>query len=321
MDIHFAHRAAHQAIVRAKRVLLVSHPTPDGDTLAAASAMHTFCMKRKIEVNFYCKDVLPGQYAFMSGTAALASDPTVFHRVSHDVLAVFDAGDLHFAGIDALIPQMPMRPFIINFDHHNTNERFGDINVLDVKASSTAEVVHDFFRVNGESISRETAASLLTGILFDTGNFSNGGTTQSSFGSAGELLRRGAKIHDISNRLTRNKPLPALRLWGQALSRLKYNPEQDFAATAVFLSDLAVEDTDPEHTEGISNFLNTFLDVKIILVLKELPGGLVKGSLRTTTDTDMSQIAKLFGGGGHKKAAGFTVVGKIVETEKGWRVE
>jgi bifunctional oligoribonuclease and PAP phosphatase NrnA len=318
MDIAFAHKAAHQAIVNAKRVLLVSHPNPDGDTLAAAAAMLLVCRRRGITADYYCRDAVPEQYAHMPGTEALASDPSIFTTHPYDVLAVFDAGDLRFAGIVDLVPLMQKRPVIIDFDHHVTNERFGDINVVDVGASSTAEVVHDFLRLNGEPISREMASGLLTGILFDTGNFSNPATTHGSLGAAGDLLLHGAKIHEASNRLTRNKPLSALRLWGRALSRIKHDPTSGVASTAVFLDDVIDEGADPEHIEGLSNFLNTFLDAPVTLVLKELPDGKVKGSYRSASDVDVAAIAKSHGGGGHKKAAGFTVSGKIVEKDNGW---
>lgn len=319
MDIDYLHRAAHDALKRAKRVLIVSHPKPDGDTLGAASAMLQYCRKAGIPADAFCLDPVPEQYLYMPGTEEYGSDKGIFASPAHDVLAVFDAGDLRYAGIDGLIPTMPAKPLIINFDHHATNEKFGDMNVLDVKASSTAEVVYDFFQTNGIAIGKDVATCLLTGILTDTGGFSNPATTGSSLTAASDLLRRGAKIQDVANRLVRNKTIDALRLWGKALSRLKYNQKLGSASTAVFTTDLV--DIDDEHVEGISNFLNRFLDVKIVLVLKELPDGKVKGSIRSADDLDVSLPAKLLGGGGHKKAAGFTIAGRIVETANGWKVE
>ncbi len=319
MDIDYLHRAAHDALKKAKRVLIVSHPKPDGDTLGAASAMLNWCRKAGIPADAFCLDPVPEQYLYMPGTEEYGFDKGIFASPTHDVLAVFDAGDLRYAGIDGLIPIMPTKPVIINFDHHATNEKFGDMNVLDVKASSTAEVVYDFFQTNGITIGKDVATCLLTGILTDTGGFSNPATTGSSLVAASDLLRRGAKIQDVANRLVRNKTIDALRLWGKALSRLKYNQKLGAASTAVFTTDLA--GIDDEHVEGISNFLNRFLDVKIVLVLKELPDGKVKGSIRSADDLDVSLPAKLLGGGGHKKAAGFTIAGRIIETANGWKVE
>ncbi|MEY4744942.1 MAG: hypothetical protein RL272_887 [Candidatus Parcubacteria bacterium] len=321
MDISFLHRSAHEKIRAAGRVLIVAHKKPDGDTLGAASAMFNFCRANGIPATGFCLDEVPNQYAYMPGTEEFTADPSVFSDARHDVLAVFDAGDLRFAGIADMVAAMPSKPVIVNFDHHATNERYGDVNVVDVSASSTAEVVYDFLGVVGADIDRAVATCLLTGILTDTGSFSNPATTDSSLEAASDLMRRGAKMQEVANRLMRNKSLTSLRLWGQVLARLKYNEKLGVASTAIFAKEIEAEGVDEEHVEGVSNFLNQFLDAKVVLVLKEVPGNKVKGSLRTAEDIDVSALAKILGGGGHKKAAGFTIPGRIVETEKGWRVE
>lgn len=321
MDIRFLHQAAHEAIRRSRRVLIVAHKKPDGDTLGAATAMFNFCARAGIPATGFCADVVPSQYAYMPGTEAFTADPSVFADPVHDVLAVFDAGDLRFAGIADHVAAMRTPPTIVNFDHHATNERFGAVNVVDVTASSTAEVVYDFLGNVGAEIDREIATCLLTGILTDTGSFSNPATTGSSLEAASDLVRRGAKMQEVASKLMRNKSITSLKLWGKVLARLKHNERLGVASTAIFAEEIAAEGVDEEHIEGISNFLNQFLDAKVVLVLKELPGGKVKGSFRTAEDIDVSAPAKILGGGGHKKAAGFTMPGRIVETDKGWRVE
>ena len=320
MDISYLHREAHERMRGARRVLIVAHKKPDGDTLGAATAMFNFCRARGIEATGFCHDIVPHQYSYMPGTEEFTADHGVFADPAHDVLAVFDAGDLRFAGIADLVASMPVPPTIVNFDHHATNERFGAVNVVDVKASSTAEVVYDFLRTVGADIDREIATCLLTGIVTDTGSFSNPATTDSALEAASDLVRRGAKMQEVSTKLMRNKSLTSLRLWGKVLARLKHNDALGVASTAIFAEDLAEEGIDEEHVEGISNFLNQFLDAKVVLVLKELPDNKVKGSFRTAEDIDVSAPAKILGGGGHKKAAGFTVPGRIKETERGWQV-
>lgn len=321
MDITYLHRNALDVLSRAKRVLVVSHPKPDGDTLGAGAAMYNFCLRRGIPVTGYCQDQVPPQYGYMPGTEYYTNDPSVFANPEHDVLAVFDAGDLRFAGIADLVAKMSPRPTIINFDHHATNERYGNINILDVTASSTAEVVYDFLQTAGAEIDREISTCLLTGILTDTGNFSNPATTWTSLGAASDLVKRGGKIQEVANKLIRNKSLPSLRLWGTVLGRLKHDEKLGVSSTAIFEHEVAAEGIEEEHVEGISNFLNQFLDTKAVLVLKEVPGNKVKGSFRSADDTDVSMPAKMLGGGGHKKAAGFTVPGRIKETATAWRVE
>ncbi|MBI4457692.1 DHH family phosphoesterase [Candidatus Uhrbacteria bacterium] len=321
MNIKFVYQEAHEILRQARSILVVSHRKPDGDTLGAACAVLNYARSIGKDAVGFCVDVLPEQYRYIPGTERYANDPSVFLTARPDVIAVFDASDLAFAGVLDFIAAVPHQPTIINFDHHATNVRFGDINALNVTASSTAEVVYDFLNAGGVEITREIATCLLTGILTDTGSFSNPATTASSLEAASDLLRRGASIHEVARRLMRNKPLKALHLWGAVLARLKYDERLGVATTAIFRKDLEESGVEDEHVEGLSNFLNSFLNAKVVLVLKELPGGLVKGSFRTADEIDVSAIAKLMGGGGHKKAAGFTAQGRIVEGEKGWRVE
>lgn len=318
MDIKHRYAAAQDALRRARRILIVSHKKPDGDTLGAAAGLLLACHSWGFPADAFCLDPVPPPYRYMPGTEQFSTDPALF--AAADTIAVCDAGDLAYAGIERFVLDRTVKPVIINFDHHATNRHFGDINVVDAGASSTAEVVYHFLEFCRAEVSQKVATSLLTGILTDTSVFSNPATTSASLDAASALMRRGAKIQDVSNRLMRNKPIEALKLWGEVLSRLKYDAHLGIASTVIFERDLRESGVEDEHVEGLSNFLNHVLSAKVVMVLRELPGGKVKGSLRTAEEIDVSALAKLLGGGGHKKAAGFTVSGKIVEANGAWRV-
>ena len=119
-----------------------------------------------------------------------------------------------------------------------------------------------------------------------------------------------------------NKSIHLLKLWGIVLSRLNKKPDTDIAYTYLTNKDLAEHGASDADVEGISNFLNKLNDATISLFMKETEDGKIKGSFRTThDDVDVAAVAKLFGGGGHKKAAGFSLPGKLVETEQGWKIE
>lgn len=319
MDFDFLYKSAHDILKRAQSVLLVAHRKPDGDAIGSTAAIVNWCEREGIKVTAFCADPVPKQYMYMRGAERYVTDPTEFGR-GHDVVAVFDSGDLRYAGVQEHMSAMRHSPVVLNFDHHVTNELYGDINIVDPKASSASEITHRFLTHIRAEIDQEIATCLLTGILTDTGNFSNPATTRGSMEAASHLLRRGARMHDIARNLQRNKSVGALRLWGAVLSRLKYNDKLGVASTVIYAKDLE-GGVDDEQVEGVSNFLNAYLDAKVIMVLKEVPGGMVRGSLRSADDVDVSELAKVMGGGGHKKAAGFSVPGRIVETEEGWRVE
>lgn len=318
MDIKFHYTQALEALSNVEKVAVVAHQKPDGDTLGAGAALLHFLRDRGLKVAGFCVDPIPDQYVFLPESELFMTDPDAIRLA--DLVIVCDASDLRYAGIHDIFKQIAKPPKMINFDHHKTNEMFGDVNVVNVTASSTAEVLHDFFMYIGAEITQDMATALLTGIVFDTGNFTNPATTVHALEAASDCLNRGAKMRQIAANISRNKPVSALRVWGNVFGRLKYDRRLGVASTVVFLKDIHAQRIDEEHVEGISNFLNKFLDVDVILVLKELPDGKVKGSFRSGSDVDVDEIASLLGGGGHKKAAGFTVKGKIIEGPHGWRI-
>jgi bifunctional oligoribonuclease and PAP phosphatase NrnA len=305
---------------QAQRVLLIAHKKPDGDTLGASVSMLNYLVASGKRVVAFCATPVPEQYAYLPLIDRFTSDPTIFEE-KYDLICVFDSGDLRYAGVADFVDGMRERPFIVNLDHHATNENFGDLNLLFIDASSTAEVVHRFYRANKIEIDASMATALLTGILTDTSNFINPATNATCIQAASNLMICGARIGEITSSLVRNKSIPGLQLWGRALERLRENRELGIASTLITQKDLAETGTEGgEAVEGIANFLGATLDVPAIMVLREMPGGEVKGSLRSAT-RDVSKIAKLLGGGGHKKAAGFTVKGKIVVKDGIWQVE
>ncbi len=318
------HEAPSQLIFEklsaARRPILAAHRKPDGDTLGAMMAVYNWLRDQGREAYAFCVDAPPEAYGYFPRIKEVQTNPDVFTDEAVDMVCVFDAGDLAYAGIAELVAAMPRRPFVADFDHHVTNTLFGDANLVITDASSTAEVVHGFFVANGVEVSRSMATCLMTGLLTDTSNFSNPATTLKSLEIASELLLKGVSMKDITRRLMRNKPIDALKLWGKALERLRWDPKRSTATTALLLQDLREHPIDEEHLEGLSNFLNHLLKAEVVLVLKELPGGKVKGSYRSASEVDVAELAKAYGGGGHKKAAGFTVAGKIIEEEEGWNV-
>lgn len=320
MRHHTSAKVIHRKLLSARKPLLVAHRKPDGDTLGAMLAIHNWLKDSGRESVAFCVDAPAEAYAYFERVEDIVTDPSVFSDPDVDMLCVFDAGDLRYAGIDEYVEKMPERPFIANFDHHVTNEFFGDENLVVVGASSTSEVVHEFFCINGMESTREIAVCLMTGLLTDTSNFSNPATTVRSLEAASNLLLKGASIKDITRRLMKDKPLVALKVWGLALERLKWHPEERLATTALFLKDFKAHEVDDEHLAGLSNFLNHLLVAEVVLVLKEAGNGRVKGSYRSANEVDVAELAKQYGGGGHKKAAGFATEGEIVETDTRWEI-
>lgn len=307
----------HEEIRKADRVLLVAHKKPDGDTLGSSSSVLNWLLREGKQVTAFCADVPPSAFRYLDNIHLYTNDPTAFDG-TYDLVIVFDSGDLRYCGVDQFFPRLAPGYFLVNIDHHVTNERYGHLNLVLTDASSTAEIVHRFYEENSIFIDPRMATSVMTGLFTDTSSFSNAATNPKSMDAAGRLLAAGARITDIHKHLLHDKTIPSLRIWGLFLSRLQYNPTYDVATTFVRQSDLA--GVSKEVVEGVSNFLNSVTGgTDTILVLHELGDGMIKGSFRSV-NRDISKVAKLMGGGGHKKAAGFTVAGRIEETPTGPRI-
>lgn len=306
----------YRKIISASRIVLVAHKNPDGDTLGATTGLLYWLDGIGKPALPFCASDIPEEYDFLYGVGRFSHDPRVFD--SADLICVLDAGDLGHAGVGDYLNDGD-RARIINIDHHIVNGEFGTINLVESRASSTSEIIYRLLKSFGASFGPESATSFLTGIITDTSFFVNAATSTEAMAAAGELLQAGAGYNKIYQRLFKNKSLSSLGIWGAALSRLRYNPEYGIAMTVIKASDFdGVEDE--EAMEGLTNYLCATLKAPVILALREIDGGKIKGSLRTVEDIDVAAFAKALGGGGHKKAAGFTIDGRLEETEEGWKI-
>lgn len=302
----------NNALIGAKKVLIIPHQHPDGDALGSMSALaeHLRAVGKPFAV--FCATPVSPRWQFIPNAQLVSQDESHFVDPQIDTVVVLDSGDLRYAGIAENIAGH--RAAVINIDHHPTNEKYGHLNLVVPTASATAEILYYFFKHNNASINAAMATALLSGIVTDTGNFTNAATTESALFVASDLLRRGANLRLIINETVKNQSVPALKLWGAALARLNKDEKQDITYTFLTRRDFIEHGADESEGEGIANFLNNLSGSKIMVILRETDAGQIKGSLRTTRDdVDVSVIAKKLGGGGHKKAAGFTAVSTIDE--------
>jgi len=312
---------AAQLIDAAEKVIIVAHQRPDGDALGSACAFSLYLKDIKKNHDIFCRHEAPKYYGFLPALERLSSDERLIVHGDHDVLVCLDSGDLAYAGVHAHLQQRTKPGHtIINIDHHATNTHYGHLNIVDASASSTSELMFHMFDHLNHPMTTDLATCMLTGIVTDTGGFTNLATTSSALQVASHLIASGARIWDIQSYTQKNKSVNTLKLWGTALSRLTKH-SSGIVTTVLTQEDIMVCNADAESIEGIANFLNTLDEAKAIAVIKENDDGTVKVSLRTTQDkVDVSRLARFFGGGGHKKAAGFTIPGRITKTPQGFQI-
>lgn len=302
----------HTHIQQAQKIVVVPHQNPDGDAMGSATAVLHYLHHLEKPGVIFCITPISARWHFLHHSEHATSDPAIFTDKNVDTIIVLDSGDLAYAGIKQLLENHSAT--IINIDHHNTNEGYGHLNMVIPTASSTTEVLYRFFKHNNIPFNDKMATSLLTGFITDTDSFTNAATSAEALAAASDLVRHGGNLHTVNDSTIKNKTVESLKLWGTVLSRLKKHEVLNLTYTYITHADLTEHNFGEQETEGIANLLNNLDDTTIALILKETGDGHIKGSFRTTKEgVDVSELAKKMGGGGHKKAAGFTTKGTIDE--------
>ncbi|MFH1745262.1 MAG: bifunctional oligoribonuclease/PAP phosphatase NrnA [bacterium] len=312
---------AYQKIKNANNILLVTHHKPDGDALSSMCLL--ISLLNDWDKNFfaYCADTPPLQFNFLPHLEKISSDKSKLDFSKHDLIISLDCGSLERTMLFDEIKGRKKTQIYIEFDHHPKIDDYGNIEIRFPAATSTAEILYDFLKINKIKIDKNVANCILTGILTDTNNFLYPSTSDKSIKIGSEMLTCGARFPLIINNTYRNKSLPAMKAWGKAINNLKINKKYNFAVSALNLKDFEDNGATEEEMEGIAGFLSNLSEVKGLLWLREEKNKIIKGSLRTSDPyLDISLLARALGGGGHAKASGFIIEGKLEETKNGWRV-
>ncbi|MFH0988083.1 MAG: DHH family phosphoesterase [Parcubacteria group bacterium] len=320
-----AEQELFKKINSAHNILLISHRRPDADTLGSATALAFLIRDHfKKAVRVFCVDSIPENCKFL-GVEQFLMKKTECDFNNFDLIIAVDCGDEKQTGVPELfaslaISNIRMKEYShqsVNVDHHQTNSGYADLNIIDANASSTSEIIYKLLKENNLPITKEISTALLAGIVSDTNNFTNAATAGKTMTAAGDLLQRQARFKQVSTSLNRQLDIKTIKLWGRTLSELHYNEEYGVLGAIVPRS----SDLDPAVASGLSDFLMAQYRANIVAVIVEEPGNQLKVSLRTTADDiDVSVAAKHFGGGGHKKAAGFSMDGRLQWAEEGWEI-
>jgi bifunctional oligoribonuclease and PAP phosphatase NrnA len=288
----------------AGQVALACHIAPDGDALGSMLALHHLLLGAGHDsvAAFAGTQVTGPHYRELPGLDLL-SDPVHYPTVP-EVMVTLDCGSLGRLG-DLAVNAKAAKELVV-VDHHVSNTRYGSIHLVDPKAAASAVVVARLIDAIGLPLNRDAAVCLYTGLVCDTGRFQYESTTTEAFDLARRLLEFDVPVARLNRVLFEEHRLAYLRLVGAVLSRAEMVHDKSFIWAFVT----------EEETEGLIDFLRQANEAEVSCVLKEADGH-VRVSLRSLGDADVSAIAALFGGGGHRFAAGFTTtepVPRVVET-------
>jgi bifunctional oligoribonuclease and PAP phosphatase NrnA len=295
-----------EAIRAGDRFLLTAHEGPDGDALGSLLAMHAILEQLgKDSVMFLASKEfpLPVEYRFLPLEE-------VFHEAPADVadrtVVFLDCGNIDRMPVDWL---QEHRGPVLNVDHHHDNTRFGDINLVDVDASSTAEIVYALARALGARVTPEIASALYVGLVTDTGRFMYENTNVGAHRMAAELIEAGVDVQDIYQRLYERVPVEKLKLIARALEKVERHADCGLAITYIAAEDYAATGATEVLTEGVIDYVRAIEGTDVAAVVRDKTDDVRaarKVSLRSTGGLDVSAIAREHGGGGHPRAAGFS---------------
>ncbi len=306
-------KAIADALRRHDRFLVVTHENPDGDALGSLlAATLTLRMLGKDAVMYLAGTMpLPREYAFMPLGELLREPPA---DAAERVLLAVDCAKEDRIGDPAALSRAPL---VLDVDHHHDNTRFGDLNLIVADASSTGEVLRDVLAELGLELTPELAEPLYIALVTDTGRFQYANTTPKALRLAAELVEAGADIHAVFQRVYESVEFAKLKLLARALARAEVLEGGRIVVSHLLRTDFAEVGAAEPYSEGIIDYLRAVEGAELaVLVREQLNEGVHahKGSLRSSIDElDVSVIARRFGGGGHRQAAGFSSDLPLVE--------
>ncbi|HEY8083929.1 MAG TPA: bifunctional oligoribonuclease/PAP phosphatase NrnA [Solirubrobacterales bacterium] len=299
-------RVAEEVRTRS-RFLLTAHEGPDGDALGSLLGMHHLLTQLgKDSVMFMAAKEfpLPIEYRFLPLEEVFHEPPV---DMADRAVVFLDCGNIDRMPVDFLTEG---DSFVINIDHHHDNTLFGDVNLVDVDASCTAEIVYELAKLLGAKITPEIASALYVGMVTDTGKFMYENTKARTHQIAAELIEAGVDVDDTHRRLYEHVPIEKLRLVSRALEGIERHCDDSVVLAYVTAADYAESGAGEEMTEGIIDHLRSVEGAKVSALIRDLGDRgrtARKVSLRSSDgEVDVSAIARRYGGGGHKRAAGFS---------------
>jgi len=296
------------ALHGADKFILCTHENPDGDALGSLAAMHhALVALGKDCVSFMAPGEfpLPYEYRFLVLDRLVTEPPA---DLEERTVVFLDCGNIDRNPADMLKRE---DAHIVNIDHHHDNTHFGTVNHVDPDASSTAEMVWALLKPLDVALSKEIAEALYVGLVTDTGKFMYENTGPRAHEMAGELLAAGIEAQEIYRHLYENVPQGKLDLLARGLSGVERFDDGRLTLTQLTREDYETTGSEEGYSEGVVDHLRAVEGTAVAGLVRDQLGegreGMRKVSLRATDDrVDVSRIARAQGGGGHRRAAGFS---------------
>ena len=297
-----------EMVKSAESIAISGHVRPDGDCVGSCLGVYLYLKKHfpDKQIHVYLESI-PEVFQFLKGSE------DILHEIPedkiYDLFILLDCGDAQRLGFSAPLYENAKTSFCI--DHHVSNQAFATKNYIEPEASSTCELVYHL--LGSDQISEEIAECLYVGIVHDTGVFRHSCTHPSTMCVAADLMEKGIDFTKIITETFDEKTFAQNQIMGYALVNAIQFLKGRGVASYVDLEKMAEYRVQTKQLDGIVNQLKLTKGADLAVFMYELEKGFYKVSLRSTEAVDVSRLSQIFGGGGHARAAGFSMSGTFAE--------
>lgn len=294
------------------RFLISGHIHPEGDSIGSQLALANLLRKMGKSVRIINADNVPKNLKFLPGQEKIETGLDCRkERIEFDAAIVLDSPGLERIG---KVRELIKNAYIINIDHHVSNEQFGHINWTDHKASAAGEMVYGLYKSSNVPLDTQAALCLYVAIMTDTGSFRYSNTTPATHRIVAELLNFDINPAQIYESIYETRSFGTLKMMGEALEHLNRSRDGKIVWFKVTKKMIEKYKLPPESTESFIDVVRMIEGAEVAVFFRELENGAgIKISLRSKRGIDVNKIAKTFGGGGHRLASG-CIIGKKMET-------
>ncbi|MBN1586663.1 MAG: bifunctional oligoribonuclease/PAP phosphatase NrnA [Candidatus Omnitrophica bacterium] len=307
-------KAILDIIEKYDRFLVACHVNMEGDSLGSQLALASLLRKHGKQVITANGTAVPDSLKFLSGWPDVIIDPGTTDLAEVQCMVVVDCP--HLKRIGPVYDALPPDVFIVNIDHHVSNEQFGHVNWIDGCAAAVGEMIYDLFEASGHPMDGDAALALYTSIMTDTGSFRFSNTTPGTLKRAAALLNYGIKPHEVYGHVYESHTQQELALLKEVLGNLQLTDNNQVATACVTLEMMERCGGRPESSDWFLDITRSVGVVRATALLTELDPGRIKISLRSKGFVDVNRVACFFGGGGHRAAAGCTIEKPLAEARE-----
>lgn len=317
MDLKQSYSAALKLISSSKRILVSGHLSPDGDSLGSMLALVRFLTDAGYEAKAVADINALGKLGFLDGVGDIIPVRKLRRQKKFDLFIALDC-----SGFDRMPPEVrPVAQSLpkICIDHHKTNDgTFGDVQMCDPRASSTAEIIWRFAKWNEWPLCREIAEALWVAIITDTGRFAYDSTSPQTLRAAGDILKHGVRTAYINDIIYGSFPRKAIELKRIAWRSLHIWKNRKVAEVTLTRDDFRSVRGTKADVEDVIEIPRSTARNEIALFFYQIPDRTkeTRCSIRTRGNWDATEIAGRFGGGGHAKAAGCTITAPLAKAKR-----